>query len=137
MSYNNNTPNGKCLIKNHNKYGDIYLNINNKNEYYLRTKNKNIINKFSIPVELNNKDLKLYQAVKIIEDYNNKDIKIQTVNIIENDNNNIEIEQIKKEVQQQVEIKQHKKLEKGTILGKIGKDNVFLNIPYIIKISII
>ena len=44
MSYNNNTPNGKCLTKNHNKYGDIYLNINSYNEYYLRTKNKGTIN---------------------------------------------------------------------------------------------
>ena len=135
MSYNN-TPNGKCLTKNHNKYGDIYLNINSYNEYYLRTKNKGTINKYKLPIDLNNKDLKLFQAIKIIEDYNNKDIKIQTVNIIENDNNNIEIEQIKKEVEQpKINIKpphtvideNRKKLDKGKILGKIGNENVFLN----------
>ena len=84
---NNNTNNGRCLTKHHNKYGNMYLNINNKpqkdgiTEYYIRTKNNGVNNRFKIPNELNNKDLKLFQALKIIEEYNNNhphDIGIKT-----------------------------------------------------------
>ena len=108
--------------------------MNNKNEYYLRTKNKNIINKFSIPVELNNKDLKLYQAINIIEEYNNNhphDIGIKTACT----SPKIKNEQPKNEppkneqhaslvLERAVRVEQNKR---GKILGKIGNENVFLN----------
>ena len=93
---------GRCLTKSHNIYGNMYLNLNKNNEFYIRTKNKNAINKYSIPFEINNKNLKLCEAIKIIEDYNKPVIK-NVVTTIESTN------------------------KKGVILGKIDDENVFLN----------
>lgn len=116
---NNNKTNGRCLYKNHPRYGNMYLNLSNKtNKYYIRTNMKGIINKYSIPDAINNKNLKLFQAICIIEDYNYKSSSY-----------NIEFEQNIKDIQQNLtaiktEIKNFKK---GIILGKIGNENVFLN----------
>ena len=116
---NNNNTKGRCLCKNNSRYGNMYLNLSNKtNKYYIRTNNKGIINKYSIPEAINNKDLKLFQAICIIEDYNYK-----------NNENNIEFEQNVKEIRQNLtaiktEINNFKK---GIILGKLGNENVFLN----------
>ena len=42
--YTSTNTNGKCLSKNHPLYGNIYLNLNKNNIYYIRTKNKDMIN---------------------------------------------------------------------------------------------
>ena len=113
----NNT--GRCLCKNHSIYGNIYLNLSKNNKYYIRTKNdNNNVNTYSIPNDINNKDLKLFQAIKLIED-----------NIFKNNDHNIEFEQNIKEIRQNLtEIKPEiNNVKSGVIIGKIGKDNVFLN----------
>ena len=105
MSYNNNnqTP-GKCLVKNHEKYGNIYLNLNKYNKYYIRTKNNDIVNTYIIPNEINNNNLKLSDAISIIENTNisisNDTPKTALINTSES---------------------------KGKFLGRVGSDSLFLN----------
>jgi hypothetical protein len=118
----NNT--GRCLCKNHSRYGNIYLNLSKRNEYYIRTKNKDVVNTYSLPIQINNKDVTLQQVIKMIEEYNNKN-KNQINNDIE-----LEVEQNIKEIEQQKSSYTKNEIndfKKGIILGKIGKDNVFLN----------
>jgi hypothetical protein len=43
MSYNNNNPPGRCIVKNHYKYGNIYVNINKYNKHHIKTKNNDIV----------------------------------------------------------------------------------------------
>ena len=38
MSYNNNNPPGRCIIKHHVKYGNIYMNTNKYNNTILKLK---------------------------------------------------------------------------------------------------
>ena len=116
---NNDNTKGRCLYKNHSRYGNMYLNLSNKtNKYYIRTNNKGIINKYSIPEAINNKDLKLFQAICIIEDYNYK-----------YNNDTIEFEENIKEIRQNLtSIKTEiNNFKRGIILGKLGNENVFLN----------
>jgi hypothetical protein len=114
--YTSTNTNGRCLSKNHPLYGNIYLNLNKNNEYYIRTKNKDIINKYTIS-DNKNKALKLSEAIKIIENYNSfNDTPIINKNIFgsqsDPNNNNIVNKQY---------------LKTGKILGKLENDNVFLN----------
>jgi hypothetical protein len=118
---NNNNKNsiGRCLTKNNPIYGNIYLNKNKNNIYYIRTKNKDIINKYTIPGDNNkNKDLKLSEAIKIIENYNS----FNDTPIIENVNDN-EINKVNTNTNN--DNNQH--FKKGKIVGKLNNDNVFLN----------
>jgi len=101
---NNNNPPGKCLIKNHIKHGNIYLNINKHNKYYIKTKNNDIVNHYNVPTEYNNPgNLSLKDALSIIEKNNISEVNDTPMTAIENN-----------------EIK-------GRFLGKIGNDNLFLN----------
>ena len=94
------------------------LSKNYWNNLYLNNEFKWDLGAISSPLktyieQLNNKDLKLFNAICIIEDYNYK-----------NDNNNIEFEQNIKEIKQNLtaiktEINNFKK---GIILGKLGNE---------------
>ena len=130
MNNNNNNTKGRCLCKNHSRYGNMYLNLSNKtNDYYIRTNNKGIVNKYSIPDDVNNKNLKLINAICIIEDYNYK-------------NSNTEFEQNVKEIRQNLTAIKNEinHFKKGIILGKLGNEKVFLNYSvyndkYFLKLS--
>ena len=124
MSYSN-TP-GKCLTKHHIKYGNIYLNLNKYNKYYIRTKMNDISNSYNIPSEYNdNTNLTLKDALNIIES-NNLIIKNDTPttaiygmgksNTI---SNFINIDNIKTNIKTDE--------NKGRFLGKVGNDSLFLN----------
>jgi topoisomerase IA-like protein len=103
MSNNNNNPPGKCLVKNHINYGNIYLNTTKYNKYYIKTKNNDIVNSYDIPNEYNASNLTLKDALSIID---SKNISIN------NDTPKIEVNND--------EIK-------GKHLGKIGNEKLFLN----------
>ena len=121
MSYSN-TP-GKCLTKHHIKYGNIYLNLNKYNKYYIRTKMNDISNSYNIPSEYDdNSNITLNDAISIIESSHlnqSNDTpttaiygmsKSNIININNNVKNNITNDEIK-----------------GRFLGKVGNDSLFLN----------
>ena len=120
MSYTN-TP-GKCLTKHHIKYGNIYLNLNKYNKYYIRTKMNDISNSYNIPSEYDdNSNITLNDAISIIESSHlNQSNDTPTTAIygmfksnfmnIDNDKTNTKTDE-----------------NKGRFLGKVGNDSLFLN----------
>jgi hypothetical protein len=122
MSYNN-TP-GKCLVKNHEKYGSIYLNLNKYNKYYIRTKMNDVSNNYNIPSEYNNNaNLTLNDTISIIES-NNLIIKNDTPSTAiygmgkSKISQFINIDNVKTNITDEI---------KGKLLGRIGNDSLFLN----------
>jgi hypothetical protein len=124
MSYNNNNTPGRCIIKHHVTYGNIYININKYNKYYIKTKYNDIVNSYNIPTGYDASKLKLDDVISIIESNNIivkndtpqgwDDLKKPTTfnnnnNSNNNNNNNNDNE------------------NKGKILGRIGNENLFLN----------
>jgi hypothetical protein len=112
MSYNNNNnPPGRCIVKNHYKYGNIYVNINKYNKHYIKTKNNDIVNSYNIPSGYDANKLLLKDVITIIETNNitfNNDTPI-TANI-KNETSYINMNE-----------------NKGKVLGKIGNETLFLN----------
>ena len=70
MSYNNNNTPGRCFIKHHVTYGNIYININKYNKYYIKSKYNDIINSYNIPTGYDASKLKLDDVISIIESNN-------------------------------------------------------------------
>jgi len=111
MSYNNNNPPGRCIVKNYYKYGNIYVNINKYNKHHIKTKNNDIVNSYNIPSGYDANKLLLKDVITIIETYNitfNNDTPI-TANIKNETSDNSMNE------------------NKGKVLGKNGNETLFLN----------
>ena len=71
MSYNNNNnPPGRCIIKNHYKYGTVYININKYNTHYIKTKNNDIVNSYDIPSGYDANKITLKDVITIMNNNN-------------------------------------------------------------------
>lgn len=113
---------GKCLIRNHPKYGSIYLNLNKNNKYYIRTKMNDISNNYNVPSEYtNNANFTLKDALNIIENvdiHTKNDTPVTAIHI----NNNFNLPQGCENLEGSPETE-----IKGKFLGRVGNDSLFLN----------
>jgi topoisomerase IA-like protein len=126
MSYNNNNPPGRCITKHHVKYGNVYININKYNKYYIKTKINDIVNSYNIPTGYDASSLTLKEVVKIIES-NDVTISNETPQGWDNLKNQTTFNNNNNNNNDNNNNNNNNNNNKGKVLGKIGNETLFLN----------